>query len=468
MNKLIPILFLNFIITTSFSQEESPFMQSGYVGYSMKNSNFSPKGFNNFGGWKGVEADLGGVTFSYHQGQLRSQHADSTIGNPKGSSALMGFKIGPENWKLGQNSFTSIALKPYAKISAGVLEASNRVLDEDISSFGLVFSPGIELKFSHLYINISYDAGIYMNGAIGGKHLNIAKGYVGGTTVTIGLANAFDLLVPEMYSFKGYDVNKKIYKDEKIKFDVDRQNWIKETTTTTITNYTPGERVLALVKPFWGIGPSYSYYPLMKRQAPTAMMGVNFGARFWYFMIDGFYETGKIGLEDKVGKAEILKTFPVLRDYDFSAQVNAKNYGARFGFNVSKALAMMNFNQSDGNSGASFAYVPFTRLNVFYTLGYTEFGNNNPIYTYGNGEDKLKTYQNTKNISPDASNNPNYLQGKTMFSGWGGSIEIGAAYFGATWYKYKDASIANHMNYVVGANIPLGKIFHRTRAKLFL
>lgn len=468
MNKIIVILF-SVLTSISLSQQDSPFMKSGYIGYSFKNINFQPKGFSNFGGWHGMEADLGGMTFSYHQGQLREIGADSTIGNPKGSSALIGFKIGPQNWKLGYNSFTSMAIKPYVKVSGGVMEASNKVLDENISSFGLVFSPGLELKFSHLYINASYDAGFFMNGSVGGKDLNIGKGFIGGTTITIGIENAFDLLVPKMYSFKGYNVSKQTLKSEKeLKYDLDRRLWIIEQTTTTITSYTPGERIMALVRPFWGVGPSYSYHPLMKRQAPTSMLGANLGIRFWYLMLDGFYEEGTMGLEDKVGKEEILTTFPVLRDYDFSSQVQAKNYGGRIGFNLSKVFAMMNFNQTDGRDGVSKSYVPFTRLNVFYTMGITEFNPQAPVYTYDNGESKLKQYQELKEITPDASNNPNFLPQKSKFSGWGGSIEVGAAYFAMTWYKYEDAAIANHMNYTVGANIPLGRLFHSARANLFL
>lgn len=468
MYKIISILLMCFV-SVSFAQQDSPFMKSGYVGYSFKNINFQPKGFSNFGGWHGMEADLGGMTFSYHQGQLRQIGADSTIGNPKGSTSMIGFKIGPQNWKLGYNSFTSMAIKPYVKVSGGVMEASNKVLDENISSFGLVFSPGLELKFSHLYINASYDAGFFMNGSVGGKDLNIAKGFIGGTTITIGIENAFDLLVPKMYSFSGYNVSKQTYKGEKeLKFDLDRRLWIIEQTTTTITSYTPGQRILALVRPFWGVGPSYSYHPLMKRQASTGMLGANAGMRFWYLMLDGFYEEGTMGLQDKVGKKEILTTFPVLRDYDFSSQVKAKNYGGRIGLNVSKMFAMMNFNQTDGDDDISGMYVPFTRLNFYYTMGITEFNPQAPVYTYDNGENKLKQYQELKGITPDASNNPNYLPQKTRFSGWGGSIEIGSAYFAMTWYKYKEAAIADHMTYTVGANIPLGRLFHSARANWFL
>jgi hypothetical protein len=65
-------------------------------------------------------------------------------------------------------------------------------------------------------------------------------------------------------------------------------------------------------------------------------------------------------------------------------------------------------------------------------------------------------------------NNPDYLPTKAKFSGYGVSFEIGAAYVNYTWYKYKDAPIADHNSFTIGANIPLGRIFHSIRARHIL
>ena len=470
--KTIFIFLITLIYSHSIlSQEPSPFMKDGFIGYSIKNINFKPKGFENRGNWEGVEMDLGGMSFSYHQGQVRAMGADSTMGNPKGSSAMIGFKVGPDNWRLGSNSFFSMSIKPYLKISGAVLEASNRVLDEDITSFGLVASPGLELRFSHIYLNLNYDAGLYTNGSINGKNLNIAKGYVGGTTVTIGIQNAFDLLIPRNYSFKGYNVTKEKYRTDKTTFEYNnyrqRYEFVRRITEKTITSYSPGERVLAMVKPFWGVGPSYSYHAQRERQASTSMIGVNLGLRFSYFMIDGFYEAGSMGLKDKIGKKEIIQTYPVLRDFDFSSRVEVNHYGGRIGFNLSKFLAMSNFIPTDKNKNISGWYVPFTRVNGFFTMGFTEF-NSLPNYTYEGASKRLQEYQSIKGFAPSAKNNPDYIPEKTMFTGWGLSLELGAAYFNWTKYSYKDATIANHSNFTIGANIPLGRIFHQARTSLFL
>lgn len=466
MKKLSIVIYL--IISSLYvsAQAEDILVTEGYLGYSMANVNFQPKGYSNFGAWEGVEANFVGMTFSFHEGQLREIGADSTVPNVNGSVFKIGYRMGPENWTLGKSSTTSINIKPYMQISGSVMRAKNKNFKGNVSSAGLVFSPGIQLRFSHFYLSASYDAGVYLNTAFGNGKYNTGKGFIGGTTFTVGVDNAFDLLKPSLFSFKGYNVNKEQFrKDNGLKYD-SRLGYYREIVYTTVTEYTPGERTLSLLRPFWGVGPSYSFKALKNRQASTAMRGANVGIRFWYLMLDGFYEEGTMGLESKVDKEEILINYPILRDYDFSSQVGAKNYGGRIGFNLSKFFALdVNFKKTSGFGQAM--KVPFMRLNVFYTQGVTEFLST-PDYVYDGGSAKLNDYQTFNNITADASNNPDYIPQKTTFTGWGGSFEIGSAYFAATWYKYKDAAVADHMNFTVGANIPLGRMFHSARARYFL
>ncbi|MFK8044912.1 MAG: hypothetical protein AB8B72_05415, partial [Crocinitomicaceae bacterium] len=70
-----------------------------------------------------------------------------------------------------------------------------------------------------------------------------------------------------------------------------------------------------------------------------------------------------------------------------------------------------------------------------------------------------------KAITSNSENNPDFLPEDVIFRGIGGSLEIGATFFNATWYQYPGASIANHMQFTVGTNIPMGKLFHATRLR---
>ena len=445
-------------------------MANGYIGYSTFKPNFKPKGFEATGDWKGAAANFGGMNFSFYQGQLRDLNADSTMASPNGSVFRIGYQLGKE-YSTGNNSFLSAGIKPYLQLSAAVAQIPNRLVNTQVSSAGLVFSPGIQLRFSHVYLAASYDAGLYMNTSwFGGNgKLNLGKGYVGGTTLTIGIENGFDLLVPKVFSFKGYNVKKKTYrKDNGVKFDMNRSEFYREIVYTTVTNYSRGERVLALVNPFWGVGPSYSFRSLGKRSAPTAMTGINAGVRFWYLMIDGFYEQGNMGIQDETNPNDILKTYPRLRDYDFSFQVPAKSYGGRIGLNLTKFFALqLNFKQDQSSKRQSMWGVPFTRVNAFYTMGKTEF-TGTPNYTYENGQATLNDFQAKNGITQSVENNASFIPQTASFQGYGASLEIGAAFFTATWYTYNDAPIVDHMNYTVGANIPLGRIFHSVRTRLLL
>lgn len=468
-------VFLFFLFLTiglsSFSQADNPLYSKGFLGFSSYHPHLKGKGFQSIGNWQGVEADFEGMNFSYHFGSIREIGADSTFGSPDAQIFRIGYRLGPKNWNLGSNSFLSIGVKPFLQVSGSIIQLSNKVLNDEVMSAGLVFSPGIQFNISHLTVSASYDAGLYTNTAFfgGNKHYNLARGFVGGTTFTIGFENSFDLLAPGLFSLRGYDISKKEYvKDNGVKYDYKRGEYYREIVTTTITTSTPGSRSLALVRPFWGVGPSYSFHAFRKRQAPTKMVGANIGARFWYLMLDGFYETGTMGLQDQVGREDILLTYPQLRDYDFSSQMEATTYGGRIGFNISKFVKLkVNFQQDYESELVSKMRVPFMRMNIFYTMGVTEFIGR-PSYTFAGGEAKLMDYQMKKEIVPSRENNPSFLPQKAQFTGLGLSFEIGATYFNATWYKYKDAAIANHLQYTVGTNIPLGRLFHAVRTRYTL
>lgn len=468
MRKLpfISFILLGFI---GFSQqtEDSPLMGNGFVGYTQFNPNFKSKGFESTGTWMGLGFNFSGLNFSFNEGELREIGADSTVASTKANVIRMGYQMGPENWRIGKNSFLSASVKPFLGISGSVASASDRVLNDDVYSGGLVFSPGLELRFSHLYMQFSYDAGLYFNTSLFGDNgrFNIAKGFLGGTTFTVGLENAFDLLVPQIFTFKGLDfATEKYEKYNGVKYDSRRDMFYEEYIITTVTTYSPGERVLALVSPFWGVGPSYSFKAKRKRQAATSMLGANLGFRFWYLMLDAYYEEGTMGTADMVGREEILLNYPELRDYDFSAQITSKNYGGRVGLNLSKLMTLnMGFQQMDGMERKSRWMVPYSRFSVFYTMGKTDFLSM-PVYTYSGASEKLADYQKRKGITPDASNNPDYIPQNTLYSGWGGSFELGAAYFNFTKLQYKDAAVANHWNFTVGANVPIGRIINSARA----
>ncbi len=468
MKKLLVTLIIYFLLITPYTaQEDSPFVSNGYIGYSINNINFQPKGFENFDGWEGFEINLSGLNFSYHEGQVRKIGADSTVGNPKGNVFNIGYRLGPTHWTLGSNSFTSFGVKPYLQVSGSYMQANNKVVNDNVASAGIVFSPGLQLRFSHVYLSASYNAGLYVNTTFfggNGQH-NLGKGFISGTTITIGIENAFDLLFPKEFSLRGYNVSKKTYrKDNGLKYD-SRSGLYREIVTTSITEFSPGERIISLVRPFWGVGPTYSFKALRKNQALTAMKGLNFGMRFWYLMLDGFYEQGEMGLKDETSFTKIVKTYPRLRNYDFTSQVNVNHYGARIGIDFGKVFAIdVGFNKSYESKLISRMKVPFVRLNGYYTMGVTEFLNQ-PNYTYKNGSAMLADFQSKNNITADASNNPDFLPQKTNFRGYGASLEIGAAFLNGTWYTYKDAAIANHFQFTVGANIPLGRIFHSLRLR---
>ncbi|MFT5818787.1 MAG: hypothetical protein ACI8ZM_000008 [Crocinitomix sp.] len=468
-NKLMRILLFIFLCTiglTAVSQENS-YMQNGYIGYSYKTPNFR-KDMKALDQWQGFEASFKGFAFSMHTGSLRNENVDSTYGSPSGKIFNVGYRVG-YGLNAGGSSFFSAGIRPFVQMGGSLATVPNKMTSNSPASIGLVFSPGIEFRLSHVYLVVKYDAGLYLGTTpwAGNNQHNAVKGYLGGLSFTVGAENAFDLLAPTLFTFSGLRKTKKTFSNVKEGIETinGEQYRVRTTTETTVTSYTPGELVFGGMAPFWGVGPSYSFHALQKRQAPTEMRGINAGARFSYFMIDGFYEQGKIGLKDRVGREDVLLTFPQLRNYDFSGQKEVIHYGGRIGFNLSKMLKLESFDMSDSDGKMSEWLVPFSRFSVFYTMGVTKFGEGLD-YTFENAESMLTDYQNFNSIAADASNNPSYLPKESIFMGGGISLELGAAFLNYTWYTYKNASIANHGQITVGANIPVGRVLNRMRTNL--
>jgi hypothetical protein len=331
-------------------------------------------------------------------------------------------------------------------------------------------SPGIKFRISHVSLSLNYDAGSYLNTNLTGEnwqHNTLRRfSFFGGFNVTLSLNSGFDLLAPKELTAKGYNVSKETYSREgRSTTDWERGVRYTEIITTTVTKYTPGERTLQLIAPFWGIGPMYDFIALRNRQASTSAVGVSSGIRLSYFQLDGFWAQGKVGLKDLYTPKEILLTYPQLRDFDFTSRVNMTYAGFRAGVNIGKFFALSNFTSNDANFKKMRNGVTFMRLHGNFTYGWVNF-NGSPEYTYPNAEQRIFEFQSYNNINPSAENNAQLLPENTTFTGWGANLEIGYIFFQATWYKYKDASVANHMHYSIGAHIPLVRVVNSLRAKL--
>jgi hypothetical protein len=191
------------------------------------------------------------------------------------------------------------------------------------------------------------------------------------------------------------------------------------------------------------------------------MVGATGGFRIWYLMVDGFYETGQMGLKDPVPLNNITMTFPQVRDYNFSSTIQAEQYGGRIGLNATKILSLLNFT---GDKRTAKWRVPFVRVQAYYNYGVVNF-TGVPEYTIADARQRLSDYQVRNDITPGPENNPDFLPESTTFSGWGANLEIGAVFFSATNYKYSGADIANHVQYAVGANIPVGRLFRSFKVR---
>lgn len=469
LSLLFTAITLSIRITYGQTDQPTPLHNAGFFGYSTYMPDFGNKGYKALGPWQGVELNVGMLNFAFYEGALRGVDADSTVASTSGNLYRLGVQLG-KRFELGNSSFTSISVEPFLRVAGSLAQIPTVNVSDNVASSGLVFSPGILFKASHLYVSATYDAGLYLvtTPSRVNRQYSAARGFLGGWSFTVGLDNAFDLLMPEAFTARGYDINKEIYQDRKEKYDVTRDEFYTEITTTTYTTYTPGKRELSLMSPFWGIGPSYSFSALQNRQAATAMRGVTAGVRIWYAMVDGFYEQGQLGLKDQVGKDPILINYPQLRDYDFSAQVEARKYGGRIGFNLTKFFALkLNYAQNSSSKRRTELAVPFLRIHGFYTAGMVDFLAP-PKYTYGGASARLVELQGRLGVSPDASNNPDFLPESVFFQGLGINVEVGSMFFNTTWYRYQDAAIADHNHHTVGGHIPLDRIFNSLRTRYFI
>lgn len=449
--------------------EANVLLNTGYVGHTSFTPHLGNKGFDAVEPWKGFEVNAGGFLFEYLDGTLRARGADSTVANVSGRMYRIGMEFGYP-FRVGHHSLFSLVAKPFCRIQGSYAEMPNKPVTERLPSIGLVISPGVSFKFSQFYFTASYNGGGYMNSAFfgGNKKHNIFPGFMGGYTFSFGIDTNFDILVPKAFTANGLNVYKRTYTNSEKYYDWSKGAYYRKTTTTVYREFSQGARSLNLIKAFWGIGPTYSYASRRFRQASTEMIGVNLGARFNYFSIDAFYEEGHIGTEDQVDKDEILMTYPQLRNYDFSAQVTTRQYGGRIGINISKfATLKHNFIQDGYSERNTKNAVSYGRLNVFFTAGMAEFSGN-PTYTYDDGSARLADFQSKRSITPSAENNPDYLPESSFFYGWGGSIEIGSAFLKMTKINYTDAPIADHLQYTVGGNIPIGRLWRSISARFFM
>lgn len=117
MRKIIYIPLLLLVCKFSLSQQANPLVTNGYLGYSISQPHFKNKGFERSALWEGVEAGFGGMSFSFHQGQLREIGADSSQASPSGHIFNIGYRLG-KDFNIGRNSFFSTGVKPYVQISA--------------------------------------------------------------------------------------------------------------------------------------------------------------------------------------------------------------------------------------------------------------------------------------------------------------------------------------------------------------
>lgn len=479
MNKvsiiLLVLVFVQFFPSVVSSQdkynkhEANLLLNSGYVGHTIFTPHLGNKGFDPVEPWKGFEVNAGGFLLEYLDGTLRERGVDSTVANVSGRMYRIGMQLG-KPFRLGHHSLFSLVFEPYCKIQASYAEMPNKPVTERLPSIGLVVSPGLSFKFSQFYFSASYNGGGYLNSAFwgGNKKHNIFPGFMGGYTFSFGIDTNFDVLVPRAFTANGLDVYKRTYTNSETYYDWSKGAYYRKTTTTVYREYSEGSRALNLIKAFWGIGPTYSYASRRFRQASTEMIGVNLGARFNYICLDAFYEEGQMGTADQVDKDQILITYPQLRNYDFSAQVETKQYGGRIGVNITKFLALKhNFIQDGYSRRNTKNAVTYGRLNVFFTAGMAEFSGN-PVYTYEDGSARLADFQSKRSITPSAENNPDYLPESSFFYGWGGSIEIGSAFLKMTKINYTDAPIADHLQYTVGSNIPIGRLWRSISARFFL
>lgn len=458
MNRALLSIALLFSAYTSAQVEQDPFSTTGYLGPSFFKPNLTTKGMEYVGDPIGVHANMNGMYFTYTKGQVRPLDSDIAVANTNFNIAQIGYQIG-KDFKLGSESFLSASVKPYVAVGAVVGSFPKIRVFENIPSFGLSIAPGIHARISHLNVGVQYDAMGLIHGAFDyDKNVNFGRGFLHGWSFNVGISNSFDILTPEAYTFRGMNVNTQVLKSDYIKYEYKYNDWYvsKVTETTTITTRTPGTRTLTLVSPFFGVGPTYGMNVAQDREASTRMQGVNIGTRIAYFMLDGFYEQGNYGLKDPANWGDIVTSYPIETNFDFSYSLPVTNIGGRFGLNVSKFFTLnSNFEVSGADYAQSFAMVPFSRIHVFGIIGKTRF-EKTPSYTYPAAENRIDDFY--LNDRPEANFHPDQMPDEAMYLGYGLNIEFGAVY--AQWNKvfYRDFPALNNDYYTLGAIIPIGRL----------
>lgn len=460
MNRtLLPFIFLILCTHAHGQEQQSPFSTTGYAGVNFFKPDLSSKGMEYVGDPIGAHINLNGMYFTYTKGQVRPLDSDISVANTNFNIAQIGYQIG-KDFKVGSESYLSASIKPYVAIGAVVGSFPKIRVFEDIPSFGLSIAPGVHARISHLNVGVQYDAMGLVHGAFGyDKNTNFGRGFLHGLSFNVGISNSFDLLTPEMYTFQGMDVDVQVLKSDYTKYEYKYGDWYRTRVveTTTITTRTPGIRSLSLVHPFFGVGPTYGMNVAQDREAATRTKGINIGARLAYFMLDGFYETGEQGLKDPANWGDIVTSYPVETNFDFSYSVPVTNMGARLGFNITKFFTLnSNFEVSSSDYAQSFAMVPFSRVHVFGIIGKSTFDKNNPSYTYQSAANRIDDFY--VNDRPEANFHPEQLPEDAMYWGYGFNFELGAVY--AQWNKvfYRDAPSLNNDYYTIGAIIPIDRI----------
>lgn len=456
--KTFALLLTISLSITSFSQDDmSPFAVTGFGGVNFFKPDLSKKGMQYQGDPIGIYMNVNGMFFTHNKGQVRKLNAPIEEANINFSLTTLGYQVG-KDFKIGTESYLSASVKPYVCIGAVVGSFPTARIFEDVSSFGLFISPGIDFRLSQLNIGVQYQTMGLIHGAFGyDKSYNFGRGLLHGLAFNIGISNSFDLLTPKAYTFKGLDVDVEVTEKEWIEYDYRYGDWyrMRVTETTTTTTKTPGKRTLTLVTPFFGIGPSFKMNYTHDRSAASQIKGINGGFRFSYLMVDGFYEFGQYGLKDPGSWADIASTYPMESNFDFSYAVPVTNYGAKVGFNIAKFLTLNQGFEVHSDAGTAFWYVPFTRVHIFGTIGNTAF-ENAPTYTYANASSRIDDYYLNRN--PDQNFHPDQLPESANFLGYGVNIEVGAVFLEWNKINYKNLPALTNSTYTVGANIPIGRI----------
>jgi len=465
------LLFGLFVISTCAqvdAQQQEIFKSQSHIGYSVFQPNFGRKPLEAVDVWQGFEFNNRYAVISFYQGSVRNTTHDSTFASTPATILRFSGYLG-RSFNLGKSPALSLGVEPYVLIGGTLAQVPNRIMKDPITSFGLHVAPGLTARFSHFSIGVNYNAGVYLSTNVTGGNNQYSYlrrfAYMGGFSATVAIDSGFDLLFPQEFTFKGYNVSRTESRKEREGWD-SRGRYLEITTTTT-TTYSPSERSLTLVAPFWGVGPYRGFYSQRNGQASTAINGVNTGFRFHGIQLDAFYGKGMMGLKDKTDYQDILITYPQLRDFDFSSQVPVVEYGIRAGVNLSKFMSLSNFDMVDNNSRIARLGVPFIRLHGNFTYGVMQF-QGAPEFTYADAANRINDFHLINNIVSSAENNPLFLPQRTTFTAWGANLEIGACFLQLTWYKFKDAPVANHMHLSIGANYPILRFFNSARTRLLL